>query len=175
MAPLTLLCSPKTITPWAKTQLKRSNGSRALKWGIVCLSNSTSIGDMIKKLNVSHSWFLRFWPNSQNFEISHFLSLYPKYMSYQNLLYLILKLLNKNFCLSEYTMAQGVSTRRHSKSAWFFASTLFIYIVSTLTGSKKGVFSLSFFIFLQKVQKIEENLLTEQTYHQGGHSFGPTL
>ena len=36
-------------------------------WGIVCLSNSTSIGDMIKRLNVSLSWFLRFWPTNLSF------------------------------------------------------------------------------------------------------------
>ena len=51
---------------------------------------------------------MSFFTNSQKFEISHFLSLLLKYISYQDLHYLILKLLTKNFGLSKYDMALGV-------------------------------------------------------------------
>ena len=49
-----------------------------------------------------------FFTDSQKLRISHFLSLFPKYMRYQGLLYLILKLLTKNFGLSDSNMAQGL-------------------------------------------------------------------
>ena len=46
--------------------------------------------------------------NSQKFEISHFLGIFPKYMIYQDILCLIWKLWTKNFGHSEYNKAQGV-------------------------------------------------------------------
>ena len=49
-----------------------------------------------------------FTTNLQKFEIFHFLSLLLKYMSYQDLHYLILKLLTKNYGLSNHKMALGV-------------------------------------------------------------------
>ena len=49
-----------------------------------------------------------FFANSQKFEISHFLSLFSKYMSYQDLQYIIIKLLIRNFAPSKCNMALGV-------------------------------------------------------------------
>ena len=49
-----------------------------------------------------------FFTNSQKFEIFHFVSLLLKYMSYQDLHCLILKLLTKNFGLPKYYIALGV-------------------------------------------------------------------
>ena len=49
-----------------------------------------------------------FFTNSQKLEIFHFLSLLLKYMSYQDLQYLILKILTRNLGFSRYNMALGV-------------------------------------------------------------------
>ena len=53
--------------------------------------------------HVSH-----FFTNSQKFEIFHFVSLLLKYIRYQDLHYLIIKLLTRNFGFSRYNMAIGV-------------------------------------------------------------------
>ena len=111
-----------------------------------------------------------FITNSYKFEISHFLFLFPKHMSFQDL---ILKVLSKNFSLSCY-MAQGVRVLvQEDKLAMhgFFSQTLCIYILSTLRGSRKVSFTLSFLIFLQKRQKNSRTPAYSTELSQGGPFF----
>ena len=70
-------------------------------------------------------------------------------MSYQDLHYLILKLLTRNFGFSRYNMALGVKALGLEEKVSMHSSLLMI-TVSTFKWSKKGSFCLSLLIFLQK-------------------------
>ena len=77
-----------------------------------------------------------FFTNSQKFGLL-------KYMSNQNLQYLILKLLTKNFRLSTFNIALGLRDLGLEDKVcmhFVFNQNLCIYTVSTFRGSKKGSF-----------------------------------
>ena len=115
-----------------------------------------------------------FFTNSQKFEISCFLSLFPKYLSQQDWQHLILKLLTRNFGLTKNNMALGLRVLGLEDKVSmhvFFTQNLCIYTVLVFWALKKSCFCFSLLIFLQKEQKIEENQLTEL----GGHYLVVTL
>ena len=108
-----LIHNPKTITHSVKMQARsQNNESRALKWGIVSLCTSTSMGDMIenkKMLIIEFLHFSLFWlvilpffyknAKIENLIFSYILLYHQKYLSYRNVLYVILKLLTNSFDL----------------------------------------------------------------------------
>ena len=111
-----------------------------------------------------------FLTSSQKFEISHFLSLFPKYMSYQDLHYIILKLLTRNFAPSKYDMALWVRVLGLEDKVSvheLFTQIFCIFTVLTFRGSKKGTFYLSLLIFLQKGQKLNKTGLLNKSITGG--------
>ena len=99
------------------------------------------------------------------------MSLFPKYMSYQDLHYLILKLLTKNYGLSNHkngSRSKGFRTRGQSRYPLFFYSD-FMYLDCDNPQMVKEMFPLfvSFNILPKKGRNIEENLLIEQICHWG--------
>ena len=115
---------------------------------------------MINKWNASLSWFLRFWPtnmsfftNSQKFEIFHFVSLLLKYIRYQDLHYLIIKLLTRNFGFSRYNMAIGVRALGLEDKVSMQSFLLRIYVFTLYQpseGQRKVPFVCLFWFFCQK-------------------------
>ena len=116
-----------------------------------------------------------FFANSQKFEISHFLSLFPKHMSYKDLNYIVIKLLTRNFAPSKNDMALGVWVEDKVSMHGFFTQNLCIFTVSTFRGSKKGSFYLSLLIFLQKGQKNWRKPAYWANLSLGGHYLVVTL
>ena len=117
MAPLTLLCSPKIVTPRTKLHLKRSkflDKSFKLRYCTYQELNQywrydqrrVFISFMI--LTILISKYCNFSETQRKFEISHFLSIFSKYIRYQDLQYFILMLLTRNFGHSKYNIALGV-------------------------------------------------------------------
>ena len=81
--------------------------------------------------------------NSQKFENFHFLSLLLKHMSYQDLHYLILKLLTRNFGFSRYNMALGVKALGLEEKVSMHSFLLIIYVFTLyqpLKGQRKVPF-----------------------------------
>ena len=140
---------------------------------------------MINKWNASLSWFLRFWPtnmsffaNSHKFEIFHFVSLLLKYMSYQDLHYLILKLLTRNFGFSRYNMAIGVRALglEDKVSMQSFLQRLYaLTIYKPSEGQRKVPFVCLFWFFAKKGQKNWRKLAYWTKLSQGGHYLAVTL
>ena len=77
---------------------------------------------------------LQFWPtnlsfftNSQKFEISQILAIFPKYMIYKDLLYLIQKLWTKIFG----TRSKGFDTMGQSKyTRSFYTDIMYLYHIN---------------------------------------------
>ena len=94
-----------------------------------------------------------FLTNSQKFKIFHFVSLLLKYMSYQDLHYLILKLLTRNFGFSRYNRAIGVRALGLEDKVSMQSFLLRIYVFTLYQpseGQRKVHFFLSLLIFCQK-------------------------
>ena len=108
-----LLYTPKTIAPRAKSQAwGQNNWSRALKWGIVRLCSSSTFWDTTVFMKMWVFQFLRFckkmmislYKNAKNAktwksDTFYSLSYLQYFLSYRDVLYLILKLLTNCFDL----------------------------------------------------------------------------
>ena len=140
---------------------------------------------MNKKLNVSLSWFLRFWPTNMslfckltkiwNFSLFVFIS---KIYELQRLKLHCYKAFDQKFCPSKYDMALGVwvlGLEDKVSMHGFFTQNLCIFTVSTFRGSKKGSFYLSLLIFLQKGQKNWRKPAYWANLSLGGHYLVVTL
>ena len=140
---------------------------------------------MIHKWNASLSWFLHFWPtnmsfftNLEKFEIFHFVSPLLKYMSYQDLHYLILKLLTMNFGFSRYSMALGVKALGLEDKVSMHSFLLIIYVFTLYQpseGQRKVPFVCLFWFFSEKGKKNWRKLAYWTKLSQGGHYFVVTL
>ena len=119
-----------------------------------------------------------FFINSQKFEIFHFLSLLLKYMSYQDLHYLILKLLTRNFGFSRYDMALTVKALGLEDKVSMHSFLLRIYVFTLYQpseGQRKVPFVCLFWFFSKKGQKNWRRLTHWTKLSQGGHSLVVTL
>ena len=91
--------------------------------------------------------------NSQKFENFHFLSLLLKHMSYQDLYYLILKLLTRNFGFSRYDMALGVKALGLEDKVSMHSFLLRIHVFTLYQpseGQRKVPFVCLFWFFSKK-------------------------
>ena len=137
MAPLNLLCSPKTVTPRAKIHLKRSKPLVTSFNEVLYIAINQLVLEIWLKngINLFHDfydfdqWICHCSQTPKNFNFSYFLSLFPEYMSYQDLHYLILKLSTKSYGLSNHIMDLGVRVLGLEDKVgihYFFTQTLCI-------------------------------------------------
>ena len=119
-----------------------------------------------------------FFTNSQKFEFFYFVSLLLKYMSYQDLHYLILKLLTRNFGFSRFNMAIGVRALGLEDKVSMQSFLLRIYVFTLYQpseGQRKVPFVCLFWFFAKKGQKNWRKLAYWTKLSQGGHYLVVTL
>ena len=119
-----------------------------------------------------------FLTNSKEFKIFHFVSLLLKYMSYQDLNYLILKLLTRNFGFSRYNMAIGVRALGLEDEVSMQSFLQRIYVLTLYQpseGQRKVYFVCLFWFSAKKVQKNWRKLAYCTKLSQGGHYLVVTL
>ena len=116
--------------------------------------------------------------NSQKFKIFHFLSLLLKHMSYQDLHYLILKLLTRNFGFSRCNMAPTVKALGLEDKVSMHSFLLRIYVFTQYQpseGQKKVPFVCLFWFFSKKGKKNWRKMAYWTNLSQGGHYLVVTL
>ena len=118
--------------------------------------------------------YVIFWQTHKNLKRFYFVSLLLKYMSYQDLHYLILKLLTRNFGFSRYDMAIGVRALglEDKVSMQIFLLRIYVFtLYQPSEGQRKVPFVCLFWFFAKKGQKNWRKLAYWTKLSQGGPLF----